>query len=130
MSLNTRKYSDLDVSFLAHPVTGDIVKKKEEQAIVQSFKNLIFLNHYEKPFHPEIGSNVKRMLFELIDPIIAGSLEKEIRQMIENFEPRVILHQLVATPDYDNNGYAIKFIFSIDNKPEPIKINVFLERLR
>jgi len=130
MPLNTRKYTDIDVSFMPHPVTGDILKKTDYMAVIQSVKNLIFLNHYEKPFHPDKGANVRKMLFEPIDPNTGSMLETEITQMIDSYETRATVIQIVATPDYDNEGYSLKIIFSIDNVAAPLSITTFLKRLR
>ena len=90
----TRKYKDLDLAFTKHPVRGDINKHIDEIAVINSIKNLILTNHYEKPFHPEVGSGVKALLFELMDGVTARILEKEIEQVIENFEPRVKIKKI------------------------------------
>jgi phage baseplate assembly protein W len=126
----TRKYKDLDLAFTKHPVRGDINKHIDEIAVINSIKNLILTNHYEKPFHPEVGSGVKALLFELMDGVTARILEKEIEQVIENFEPRVKIKKITASPDFDNNRYSVSMSFLIVNKTDPITINFFLERER
>lgn len=130
MALNTRRYTDLDVAFTAHPVTGDLVKKNDYSAVSQSIRNLVFLNHYEKPFHPEIGCNIRKMLFELIDPSTAGSIKTEIINTIGNFEPRAKVDDVVVKPNYTEDGYEITIVYTTINLQNPIKINFFLERLR
>lgn len=130
MALNTRKYIDFDIAFTAHPVTGDLVKKKDYSAVSQSIKNLVFLNHYEKPFHPEIGCNVRKMLFELINPSVASALRTEIVNTIGNFEPRAKINEVVVKPNYTEDGYDITIVYTTINLQNPIKINFFLERLR
>lgn len=130
MALNTRKYIDFDLAFTAHPVTGDLTKKTDYSAVSQSIKNLIFLNHYEKPFHPEIGCNLRKMLFELIDPSTASVIRTEIINTIGNFEPRVKINDVVVRPSYDENGYDVTIVYTTINLQNPIKINFFLERLR
>ena len=79
MAQTNRVYKDLDLNFIPHPVKKDVNKKVGVNAIMQSLTNLILLNHYEKPFHPEIGSNVRKMLFEPIDPVVAQILAKEMK---------------------------------------------------
>jgi phage baseplate assembly protein W len=130
MSENIRNYKDVDLDFIAHPITGDINKKTGINAIVQSLKTLLFLNHYEKPFHPEIGSNIRKMLFENIDPVTANILAKEIKITIDNFEPRVSMRNVFVTENYDENGFDVTLEFIIKNTAEPIAVSFFLERLR
>ena len=125
-----RQYKDLDLSFNIHPVRKDINKHVDEQAVINSIKNIILTNHYEKPFNPDFGSNIRAMLFENIDSITAISLEREILQTIENFEPRASVSKVTAVPDFDNNGYSIKLEFYIINLTNPITIQFFLQRVR
>ena len=126
----TRQFKDLDLSFNIHPVRKDINKHLDEQAVINSIKNIILTNHYEKPFDPDFGSNIRAMLFENLDSITAISLEREILQTIQNFEPRVSVSRVTAIPDYDNNGYSIKLEFLIRNLTNPITIQFFLQRVR
>ncbi|CAB4124112.1 COG3628 Phage baseplate assembly protein W [uncultured Caudovirales phage] len=129
-SITTKTYKDLDLNFIPHPITKDINKKVGVNAVLQSLKNLLFLNHYEKPFHPEIGSNIRKMLFEPIDPVIAGILAKEIQDTITNFEPRVDIRNVYVMENTDGNGFDVTLEFYMVNSPEPITVSFFLERLR
>lgn len=126
----TREFTDLDLSFLMHPVRKDVNKLKNEQAIIGSIKNLLMTNHYERPFQPDLGSNIRKLLFENLDKITASSLEREITQTIKNFEPRVDVKSIVANPDYDNNGFSVNMTFTLINLTTPITIQFFLERVR
>lgn len=126
----TRQFKDLDLSFNIHPVKKDINKHLDEQAVINSLKNIILTNHYEKPFNPDYGSNIRALLFENIDSITAITLEREILQTIENFEPRVSVSKVTAVPDFDNNGYSIKLDFFIINLTNPITIQFLLQRVR
>jgi phage baseplate assembly protein W len=126
----TRQYKDLDLSFNVHPIRKDVNKHIDEQAVINSIKNIILTNHYEKPFNPDFGSNIRAMLFENIDSITAISLEREILQTIENFEPRVSVSKVTAIPDFDNNGYSIELEFYVINLTNPITIQFFLQRVR
>jgi phage baseplate assembly protein W len=123
-------YSDLDLNFTIHPVRKDINRYTNEAAVVNSIKNLILTNHYERPFQPDIGSNVRRLLFENMDTITATTLEKEIQQTIKNYEPRANISRLNVSPDYDNNGFKVYMEFYVVNRTSPITINFFLERIR
>jgi phage baseplate assembly protein W len=126
----TRQYKDLDLNFTIHPLRKDINKNLDEVAIVNSIKNIVSTNHYEKPFQPDFGSNVRRMLFESLDNITASALEREIQQSITNYEPRVKLLSVKVIPDFENNGFNVEMQFYILNKSEPVTITFLLERLR
>jgi phage baseplate assembly protein W len=125
-----RTFKDLDLKFTKHPIKKDVNTHVNEYAIINSIKNLILTNHYERPFQPEIGSNVRRLLFENVDSIIAARIEREISEVIGNFEPRAQVSKVVAVPSPDDNTYKITLEFYIINNPNPITINFFLERIR
>lgn len=125
-----RIYKDLDLNFTTHPITKDVNKKTGANAIIQSLLNLFYLNHYEKPFHPEIGSNIRKMLFMPVDPVTASSLGKEIEVVIQNFEPRVSTNKVLVTENTDGNGFDVTLEFFIVNTTEPLAVSFFLERLR
>lgn len=125
-----RQYSDLDLNFAIHPVKKDINRNLGERAVINSVKNLISTNHYDRLFQPNIGSNVRRLLFENLDNITSTSIENEIRQTILNYEPRVRISKLTVLADIDRNGYSVSMEFFITNLTTPITINFLLERIR
>lgn len=127
---STRNFKDLDLNFAIHPIRKDINVHKDEFAVINSVKNLILTNHYEKPFQPEIGSNIRKLLFENVDSIIAAQIERAVVETIVNFEPRVSVSTITASPDPDNNRYKLQLEFFIINQTSPITINFFLERIR
>ena len=127
---STRNFIDLDLNFAIHPIRKDINTHKAEYAVINSVKNLILTNHFERPFQPEIGSNIRRLLFENIDVILAAQIEREIEETITNFEPRVQISSVVAVAAPEENGYKIRLEFFVINNPDPITINFFLERIR
>ena len=127
---STRNFIDLDLNFAIHPIRKDINTHKAEYAVINSVKNLILTNHFERPFQPEVGSNIRRLLFENVDVILAAQLEREIEETVNNFEPRVQVSSIIATPALDENGYKVIMEFFVINNPDPIKINFFLERIR
>jgi hypothetical protein len=130
MARNTRTFSDLDLNFLANPVTKDINKRLDEQAIKASVRNLIMTANYEKPFHPEIGSPIKSLLFELATPLLPILIEKAIRQTIDNFEPRVNLTNVSARLSDDNNAVYVVVEFTIVNTSTVQTVNLTLNRTR
>lgn len=123
-------YSDLDLDFIAHPITGDLVKKTGPDAVARSIRNLVMTNFYDRPFRSFIGSNAKKMLFENITPMTASLLQTMIAEVITNFEPRATVIGVGVTSDYDNNGYNAKIVFTVNNRPEPYQATIFLERIR
>jgi phage baseplate assembly protein W len=127
---STRSFKDLDLNFTIHPIRKDINTHKNEYAIINSVKNLVLTNHYERPFQPEIGSNIRRLLFENVDTVTAAQIEREITETVENFESRVQVSKVTAAADPDNNGYKVTLEFFVINNANPITINFFLERIR
>ena len=128
---NVRQYTDLDLFFSKKATSKDISKVTDIQAVKRSVRNLILTNHYEKPFHPEIGSGVRGILFELMTPITAHVLTQQIELVIENFEPRAKLISVRAQPNLDRNEYECTIEFFVVNAPtELVDLTVFLERLR
>ena len=125
-----RVYKDLNLDFQANIATKDITKITDIEAVKRSVRNLINTNHYEKPFHPEIGSNLRAMLFELITPQMNHVISKQIELLIKNYEPRCRLVQVNTQPMFDRNGYACQISFYVVNHPEPVTVESFLERLR
>ena len=128
---NARQYSDLDLFFGKKSVGSDVNRVTDIQAVKRSLRNLVNLNTFEKPFHPEISGGVREMLFEPMTPITAVVLTKKIEDVIENFEPRVRLVSVRALPDFDRNIYNVAIEFYVVNAPtELVDLSIMLERLR
>ena len=125
-----KRYKDLDLNFQAHPVKKDINKHVDEYAVVNSIKNLLLTNHYERLFQPQLGSNVNKFLFDNMDVITTAVLQKEIEQTIINFEPRVSIQEIIVKPEYDNNRFSVQMAFFMLNRTEPVTIEFFLNRER
>ena len=128
--MDPKTFTDFDISFTKHPITKDVSRKTKDYAIIQSVKNLMQTDHYERPFNPRFGSNIKGLLFELIDPITAGVLHKEITILLTNYEPRIKIDDLQVNGDPDNNRYSVILRFYILNSTKPTTVSVFLNRLR
>jgi len=128
---NAQVFSDLNLNFVAHPLTGDITKLTNIEAVKRSVRNLVNTNFYERPFHPEIGSNVRAVLFEPVSQIIEDVLSRHIQDVIENFEPRVELININSKANLDENAYSVTIEFFVRNSPSGVQtVNLFLERLR
>ena len=123
-------YNDLNLDFQQNSATKDIQKITDVESVKRSVRNLINLNYYEKPFHPEIGSNLKGLLFENITAQISHYMGKQIELLIKNYEPRCRMVEVVNRPDMDRNGYSVSVSFYVVNTPDPIQVETFLERLR
>jgi phage baseplate assembly protein W len=131
ISRNVRQYSDLDLFFGKKSSDSDVSKVTDIQAVKRSIRNLVLLNPYEKPFHPEIAGGVREMLFELMTPITAQIIAKQVENVINNFEPRAKLVGVRVQPDLDRNLYALTIEFYVVNAPtELVDMSVMLERLR
>jgi phage baseplate assembly protein W len=123
-------YSDLDLDFIAHPTTGDVMKKVGEDAIMRSIRNLVLTNYYDRPFNSGIGSNVNKLLFDQPSPILENIMKDSIKTVIENFEPRVNIRHISVKLDNDENGFNVSLLFSVNNSLQPVSSEFFLERIR
>ena len=132
---DTFLYKDLNLFFSPNPVTKDISKVTDVQAIKRSVRNLVLLNPGEKPFHPEIGTGVRASLFENFGPIELSALRTRIEYSINKYEPRVTLQQVdFGDPDFqrlDNNTLNCRISFTINNAPNILEeVEVFLQRIQ
>lgn len=123
-------YSDLDLDFIAHPTTGDVMKKTGHDAIKRSIRNLIFTNFYDRPFQPRLGGDVKAQLFENFSNIARITLENTIKDVIKRHEPRVAIDKVGVAVDEDNHGFNVEIYYTIINTNQKVGIGMFLERLR
>lgn len=130
MARNTRIFTDLDLNFTANPSTGDISKKFDENAVKQSIRNLLLTNNYERPFHPEIGTQLNSLLFEPFSPLLEATLRQSIIVTLQNFEPRVKVIQVDVTLNPDNHTVYVSIIFNIVNTTNPLTVNLTLQRTR
>ena len=130
-SRSAQLYSDLDLFFGMNNSDKDVNIIYDVQAVKRSIRNLVLTNKYEKPFHPEIYSGVRGMLFELMTPTTAVIVARQVEDVIENFEPRARLVGVRAYPDLDRNAYDVTVEFYIVNAPtELVELTLALERLR
>ena len=131
ISRNVRQYSDLDLFFGKKAVGGDVNKITDILAVKRSLRNLLNLNTFEKPFHPEISGGIRELLFENMSPVVSAILTRKIEDVINNFEPRCRLVSVRALPNFDSNTYEISIEFYIQNAPtELTDLTVMLEKIR
>lgn len=131
ISRDVRQYRDLDLFFSKNQGNGDVNKITGVEAVKRSIRNLVLLNFYEKPFNPEIGSDVRYLLFENMSPLTSVVLARAIEDVIEDFEPRARLVSVRAFPNLDRNEYEVTIDFFVVNTPtELVDMTVFLEVLR
>ena len=127
---NVKQYRDLDL-FFSRKSNNDINKVTDIEAVKRSVRNLVLLNSYEKPFHPEIAGDVRGLLFENMTPLTSAVIARKVQDVIENFEPRARLVGVNTTPDFDRNAYEVSVYFYVVNAPtELVEVNQLLERLR
>ena len=127
----TRVYRDIDLNFNQNPITNDVTSVTEFNAVQRSMKNLLHTNHYDKPFHPEIGSAIQHLLFEDYGPITANRLKRAIEEVIGGWEHRVRIIKIDCSPFEDSNDYEITIHFYVENLPSELQqLQTVLETVR
>lgn len=130
MAITNHIYSDLDLTFLPNPVTGDVSMKYDEQSVIRSVRNLLSTSPYDRLFQPDLGSSLNNLLFEPVSPITATLIQNEIIRTITNYEPRVTINTLNVTANTDGNQFNVSLSFFVGNKTSPTAINIILQRTR
>lgn len=123
-------YSDIDFTFTRKPVVGDVALSYDEQAVIRSVRNLLSTKKYEKLFNPDFGSNLDALLFENFSPVTASIIESEIKNIIDNYEPRARLQNIRVSLLPDQNSYSATISFYIENATLPTTVTLILERIR
>jgi phage baseplate assembly protein W len=125
-----RDFSDFNLLFTPHPVTADVSKVLNENAIKAAVRNLVLTKNYERPFHPEIGCQITSLLFENYTPIVRATMERTIQDVLEKFEPRARLTKLDIVENVDENAVDVTIEFAINNIERPVTVTVTLTRAR
>ena len=122
-----RWFTDIDINMTLHPNSGDVVLKHDIQSVTRSLKNLIQTNHYERPFKPSLGLNLRSKLFEL-DMAHTKVLENEIIDLIGTYEPRASVTSVMA----QSRGHSLNvlLVYALGNNPSPYELDLTLERIR
>ena len=123
-------FSDIPISFTAHPITGNVKKSINRDAVKNSVRNIILTNHGERFFKPKFGGNVTSKLFENASKFTEFNTARSIRIALANYEPRAEVIKVKVTTDPDTNNLTVSLKFRVTNDPEPITVNVLLERIR
>ena len=123
-------YKDLDLDFTRNVVTNDVVKIEDVNAVKRSVKNLVQTNHYERPFHPELGCGIRELLFENFTPLTGIFIKRKVEEVIINYEPRARLSQVAVNEQPDRNGIEVTVYFYVMNIPEPVSVTTLLQRIR
>jgi phage baseplate assembly protein W len=130
MTTLTKIYSDIDFTFTKKPVTGDVALSFDNKAVIRSIRNLLSTKKYERPFDPDLGSNIDALLFENFSPLVASLIEREVTDTINNYEPRALLDSVRVSADPDSNQYSATITFYIENATLPTTVTLLLERNR
>jgi phage baseplate assembly protein W len=130
MAVLTNVYSDLDLTFQSQPVSGDVSLVLNDRAVINSVRNLLLTNFYERLWQPGLGSGVTGLLFELVDSNMQSIIANDITNTINNFEPRVSLQSVIVQADPQNDGYNVTLTFFIGNNTQATQVNMFLQRIR
>ena len=131
MTVTVREvFSDFKTNFTIHPVSGDLARDTNLDAIKTSVKNLVLTNRFDRPFRPLLGSGVRENLFELFDALTEENIRDAIIETIENYEPRAELLDVQVNANEDRNNLEVNIIFRAVNNTKPTTLTVFLERIR
>ena len=126
----TRQFSDLNLLFSTNPVTRDVTKTLDEEAIKASVRNLVLTKNYERPFHPEIGCQAYGLLFDNFTSATVKIMERTIADVIEKFEPRVRLVEVKINDQSDSNTIRADIFFRIVNTERPVQLSTTITRVR
>lgn len=126
-----QSFKDLSITFKPHPVTGDLVVKKDDAAIKQAIVNLLLTSKGERPFAPDLGSDLRRLMFEPLDVATAGEISSNIRETLRNYEPRIAVLGVEVIANFEDNGFDVALEFEIIGREDfPATLEFFLERTR
>tara|TARA_Y100000593_G_scaffold64333_1_gene118771 strand:+ start:1869 stop:2258 length:390 start_codon:yes stop_codon:yes gene_type:complete len=129
--MNTKvKYKDITFGLEKHPNTNQPLTVSDNNAIRSSLKNLVMMNHYDKPFHPEIGSGVYDLLFEPMNDATTIMLRENIAEVLGSYEPRINLSGVSVEPFYEQGLYQITIVYSFINQTETQELGLTMEVLR
>ena len=126
----SKPWADLNLALTLHPVRKDIVPLKDDAALRNSIKNLLLTNFFERPFQPELGANLRGLLFEPADAITIMALRDNITSVITDYEPRVEIVFIDIKDKPDDNAYDITVKFRIKQYDKLDSVNIVLRRIR
>ena len=128
-SLPSRAFKDFDLTFRRNPITNDVNTLKNEEAIKESVKNIVRYNFYEKPFLPNYGGNIIGALFELYQSGQSAVVEAQIKNCINQYEPRVVCYDVKSEFIERDNDMRVEIYYLITGLPNVIdNLEVILKR--
>jgi hypothetical protein len=130
MAINNHIYSDLDITFLRQPSTGDVAMRYDEQSVIRSIRSLLSTNVGERLFQPNLGSTINSLLFEPVSPLTASQIEDEVTRIILNYEPRATINEVLVISKPDSNSFQLYLSVFVGNQTSPTNINLILKRSR
>lgn len=123
-------YSDFGKDLMIHPVTNDVSRKINENAVKESIRNLVLTNRGERPFQPELGCDVRAMLFENITAETFDTMKIMIQETLDAYEPRAEIIGVDVGSTSDPNEISVTITFVLINSEEPTRIEIILNRVR
>lgn len=134
-------FSDFMDNFDKSPLGPELARVTNEKSVTQALRNLIFTNFGERPYQPNLGSNIRGSLFELSGVVLQNMLRDAIIATVQSYEPRVVLEDVIVQDlgnpiDYsqpasvDKNGIRVTLIYYLVNNPEPLQLQILLRRVR
>ena len=124
-----KRYIDLDMNFTRHPISNDVARKYDTAAVIKSVRQLVLTNFYDRPFHPEIGTNIRAMLFENDSLFTRGVIRDAIINVVSTYEPRVTNIEVIVEPS-DELTYQVTIFLQVAGSIEPVSFELTLERAR
>lgn len=130
MDRDTQRYSDFLSNLNPHPVSKDIVKYVNENAVVRSIRNLLLTDRFERLYQPDLGTDLRKMLFEHISSVTAQTISVFVQETIDKYEPRAKVISVNVQADEENNRYIVSLVVMVINKQDPVSFNIVLDRIR
>ena len=128
---STLSFKDINITFKKHPVTDDLVVSRDASAIKQAIVNLLLTNKGERLMNPDYGSDIRSYLFEPLDYGTASQIKRNIISTIDRWEPRISIQDILAKPNFDDNGFDVEMTYEIRGTDDPpVTVDFFLARTR
>jgi phage baseplate assembly protein W len=124
------RYSDIDLNFIPHPVTGDLGIIKEERAINQALRNILLTNTNERPWNGDVSADLNLFLFDTLSPLSRAAIDKKVRMAINRYEPRVTVKRVFVEDQSDINAMTVTVEYSINPSDDVFAVRVELERVK
>ena len=128
MAINTRDYKDFNFSFSHNPMSGDLGKKSGAASVKAAMLSIMKTNYNERMFQPEVGSGIRALLFEPMNPITEERLKQEVIDCLQRSEPRASVVGVTVEGQEDKNRYKVSILFTISTETEPQTLETYFEQ--